>query len=66
MATIDPAGNASAALYTPAARVEKPAQTVTEIERPVVETNEARPASTSASEEVNEQTIIGGNVDTSA
>jgi len=66
MATIDPAGNASAALYTPATKVEKPAQAVTETERPVVETNAARPATTSATEESNEQATIGRNIDTSA
>jgi hypothetical protein len=70
MATIDPAGNASAALYTPAARVEAPAQSsATEIQRPVVESTEARPPLTSVSNESTDEGLsstLGRFIDTRA
>ncbi len=70
MATIDPAGNASAALYTPAARVEAPAQSPsTAIQRPVVESTESRPPLTSVSNESTDEGLsstLGRIIDTRA
>lgn len=60
MATIDNAGSASAALYTPPVKVQAPAQTVTT--RPVVETNQAEASSTPA---INESGL-GKIIDTTA
>lgn len=60
MATIDNAGNASAALYTPPVKVQAPAQTVTA--RPVVETNAAESTSTPAVSEGG----LGKIIDTTA
>lgn len=60
MATIDNAGNASAALYTPPVKVQAPAQTVTA--RPVVETNQTEASSTPAVSESG----LGKIIDTTA
>jgi len=60
MSTIDNAGNASAALYTPPVKVQEPAQTVTT--RPVVETNPVDASSTPAVNESN----LGKIIDTTA
>lgn len=70
MATVDPAGNASAALYTPAARVDAPAQTnATEIQRPVVESPETRAPLTSVNNESTDEGLsstLGRFIDTRA
>lgn len=70
MATVDPAGNASAALYTPAARVDAPAQSnATEIQRPVVESPETRAPLTSVSNESTDEGLsssLGRFIDTRA
>jgi len=60
MPTIDNAGNASAALYTPPVKVQEPTQAVTT--RPVVETSPAEASSTSAVSESN----LGKIIDTTA
>ncbi len=60
MATIDNAGSASAALYSPPIKVQAPAQTVTA--RPVVETHQAETSSTPA---INESGL-GKIIDTTA
>jgi len=60
MPTIDNAGNASAALYTPPVKVQEPAQTVTT--RPVVETSPAEASSTPAVSESG----LGKIIDTTA
>ena len=69
MATIDPAGAAASALYTPAVPVQTPpAQTaVNESERPVVETsNPQRPNDTVTQAAAKSDSNIGGIIDTTA
>jgi len=66
MPTVDPAGNASAALYTPPVRVQAPPQSVqTDIERPVVETAQTEPSIPAATNE-SATTRIGSIIDTTA
>ena len=60
MPTIDNAGNASAALYTPPVKVQEPVQTVTA--RPVVETSPTEASSTPAVSESG----LGKIIDTTA
>jgi len=66
MPTVDPAGNASAALYTPPVRVQAPPQTVqTDIERPVIETAQTEPGTPAATNET-ANSRIGNIIDTTA
>ena len=63
MATIDNAGNASAALYTPPVKVQVPAQAVTQ--RPVVETSKAEPGNTASTNQAPDNGM-GRFIDTTA
>jgi len=64
MTTIDPAGAASGALYTPAAPVPTPTETVTE--RPVVESNEAERTNDAATQAKGNDSNLGRHIDTTA
>lgn len=68
MPTIDPAGNAAAALYTPATPIQTPAQTAanTVTERPVAESNEPEATSDESSQTPDTGSRLGQNVDTTA
>ena len=66
MPTVDPAGNASAALYTSPVRVQVPPQSVqSDIERPVVETSQTESSTPAATNEA-ANTRIGSIIDTTA
>jgi len=70
MNTVDPAGAASAALYTQPVQVktETPANNVTQ--RPVVEVNNSDASNNAASQNINQgnnnDSRIGSNIDTTA
>ena len=62
----DPAGNASAALYSTPVKVQAPPQTVqSDIERPVVETAQTEPSTPAATNEA-ANSRIGSIIDTTA
>ncbi len=66
MATVDPAGAASAALYTPAVPVQTASQTANVIERPVVETSQAEPTNDTVTQAPQGESNLGRNIDTTA
>jgi len=66
MATVDPAGAASAALYTPAVPVQTTPQTVNVTERPVVESNEAERPNDVVTQASQGESNLGRNIDTTA
>ena len=66
MATIDPAGTASSALYTPPVQIQTSTPTATVIQRPVVETNEVNPDNDVVTQASGNDSNLGRNIDTTA
>jgi hypothetical protein len=66
MPTIDPAGAASSALYTPAVPVQAPPQAAAVTERPVVENNEPEPDNDAVTQANNGDSNLGRFIDTTA
>jgi len=66
MATIDPAGAASTALYTPPVQVQTPTQQASVTERPVVETSGAEGSTSERSQSPDNGSRLGRNIDTTA
>ena len=67
MATIDPAGAASSALYTPAVPVKTPPQATTTVsDRPVEESNEPQAANDAVTQAAGNESRMGRFVDTTA
>ena len=67
MQTIDPAGAASSALYTPAVPIQTtPSQVGAVVERPVVESNDNQPTNDSTTRSVDSESRLGRFIDTTA
>ena len=66
MATVDPAGAASAALYTPAVPVQTAPQAATVTERPVVESSQPERANDTVTQASKGESNLGRNIDTTA
>ena len=66
MATVDPAGTASAALYTPPVPVQTATQTASVTERPVEQNNQPEPANDTVTQASQGGSNLGNNIDTTA
>jgi len=66
MATIDPAGAASSALYTPPTPVQTPTQQTSVSERPVVETSAPEPSNSEGAQAADNGSRLGQFIDTTA
>jgi len=66
MATIDPAGAASSALYTPPTPVQTPTQQTSVTERPVAETSAPEASGSEESQTADNGSRLGRFIDTTA